>query len=232
MTASRGVGQGRPPTVFPGEKYGRLTVLGYAGSKNGQRWYRCVCEDGNIVVTPGSSLRKGKRKSCGCLKAEKFAEYARTSGVQFRHGLSRHPNYTLWQGLHRRCEDPENKSWEHYGARGIKVCERWTGRDGFPNFLADIGPSPQKGWHLHRIDSTRDYEPGNCVWLSPAEHNALHAPIPRVTWKLTAEIVRDCRYRVEQGLATITQLRVEFGVTDCTMRNAVNGKSWKHVEAA
>ena len=231
MTVSRGLGRGRPPATVPGDKYERLTVLEYAGSKNGVRMYRCICECGNIVVTPGTSLRSGHRKSCGCLKAEKCGEHARTSGMQFRHGLSRHPNYTLWQGIHRRCEDPENKSWGRYGGRGIKVCERWTGRDGFPNFLADVGPSPQKGWHLHRIDSDRDYEPGNCQWLSPAEHNAVHALTRTACKKLTAEIVRECRRRVQLGLATIAELRVEYGVTDCTMRNAVSGRTWKYVAA-
>jgi hypothetical protein len=231
MTKSRGIGRGGAHATVPGDKYERLTVLEFAGVVRGQRMYRCVCECGKTVVTPGTILRQGKRKSCGCLKAEKVGEHARTSGMQFRHGLSRHPNYTLWQGIRRRCEDPRNKSWRRYGGRGIRVCERWTGRDGFPNFLADMGPQPQRGWHLHRIDGNGDYEPGNCQWLSPADHNAVHAPAPRVTWKLTAEIVRECRARYQRGLATIPQLRVEYGVTDATMRNAVNGRAWKHVTA-
>lgn len=174
MTASRGIGRGRPPSVKPGDAYGLLTVLEYAGSKNGYRTYRCECACGAVVVAPGASLRSGHRKSCGCLKARKVAEHCRTSGMQFRHGLSHHPNYTLWQGVRRRCEDPANKSYARYGGRGIKVCARWTGRDGFPNFLADMGPSPAPYWHLHRLDTDGDYEPGNCIWLSPAEHNYLH----------------------------------------------------------
>jgi hypothetical protein len=94
--------------------------------------------------------------------------------MQYRHGLSRHRNYTLWQGMHRRCEDPENKSYARYGGLGIKVCVRWTGRNGFPNFLEDMGSSPAPYWHLHRLDTGGDYEPGNCIWIAPAEHNTLH----------------------------------------------------------
>jgi hypothetical protein len=230
MTRSKGVGQGRPPSVSPGEKYGRLTVVECAGSVKGNRTYRCDCECGRIVVVTGKALRAGHTKSCGCYKSDVKAEWARTSGWQSRHGLSRHPNYTLWQGVHRRCEDPGNKSYQHYGAKGIKVCERWTGRDGFTNFLADMGPSPRRGWHLHRIDPDRDYEPGNCEWLSPAEHNAVHAKIRRaVGMKLTPEIVRECRARFQKGLASIRELRIEFGVADATMRHAVKGVTWKHV---
>lgn len=230
MTASRDVGRGRPPAVLPGERYGRLTVIEYAGSANGSRTYRCACDCGREIIAVGSSVRKGHTKSCGCYKSDVKSEWARTSGWQFRHGLSRHPNYTLWQGIHRRCEDPENKSWTRYGGRGIAVCERWSGRHGFPNFLADVGPSPQRGWHLHRVDSDRGYEPGNCQWLSPAEHNAIHVATRRTAgMRLTAEIVRECRSRFQEGAATIRDLRLEFGVTDATMRSAVKGISWKHV---
>lgn len=95
-------------------------------------------------------------------------------GPKETHGLSRHPNYTLWQGMHRRCEDPRTRSWPYYGGRGIAVCERWSGGDGFPNFLANMGPQPGPLWHLHRIDRYRGYEPENCIWMSPDEHNALH----------------------------------------------------------
>jgi hypothetical protein len=179
MTTSRGVGRGRPPATEAGDRYARLTVLNYAGSDRGERWYSCVCACGRRVTVRGAALRAGHTKSCGCLKSETSAQQARKMGAQDTHGLSRHPGYTLWQGMHRRCEDPLNKSWRHYGARGITVCERWSGPDGFPAFLADMGPQPGPRWHLHRMDRDRGYEPGNCEWLSPAEHGALHAALRR-----------------------------------------------------
>lgn len=60
-----------------GNRYGRLTVLrpyGNAGT-NGKAWL-CRCDCGMEVAVPGSRLRSGITRSCGCLRAMSFDERA------------------------------------------------------------------------------------------------------------------------------------------------------------
>lgn len=98
-----------------------------------------------------------------------------------KHGLSHTRTYKSWQGMNHRCHVPSDVAWRYYGARGVKVCDRWRaepygGEAGaFERFLADMGERPA-GRTLDRIDSSGDYEPGNCRWATPLEQTRNRRP--------------------------------------------------------
>jgi hypothetical protein len=58
--------------------------------------------------------------------------------------------------------NPKDHLYQHYGARGVTICDAW--RDDFPAFVKAIGPDPGSKYQVGRIDNDRSYEPGNVRW--------------------------------------------------------------------
>lgn len=85
-----------------------------------------------------------------------------------------------WSSMVTRCTNPNRSFWARYGGRGIKISDRWLGKDGFRNFLQDMGPRPI-GTTLDRIDTDGDYEPSNRRWATHVQQASTTSRAHRVT---------------------------------------------------
>ena len=80
--------------------------------------------------------------------------------------------YATFRGMHNRCEQRSHTSYMNYGGRGIKVCDEWSGKDGFFNFKKwAIDNGWTKGLSLDRKDNNKNYEAENCRFVARSEQN-------------------------------------------------------------
>ena len=80
-----------------------------------------------------------------------------------RHGLSKHKLYNIWYMMIDRCTNEKHLNYPYYGARGIKVCDRWHN---VANFIEDMFFTYKEGLSIDRINPYGNYEPNNCRWES------------------------------------------------------------------
>ena len=169
----------KPRIDLTGKRFHHLTVIeeaqGYH-SKCGhhrRRWL-CRCDCGNYTVVNQQSLYRKDHPttSCGCTSEfwKKRPPRVRTEPDGKRERL-----YTIWTSMKNRCYVKTNNEYQHYGGRGIKICDEWrTSYATFRKWALDNGydSNAQRGkCTIDRINHDDDYCPTNCRWVDMVEQN-------------------------------------------------------------
>jgi hypothetical protein len=137
-----------------GTTQGGSLVLGYAGMLGQFSAWLCRCSCGNRFIATAARLNK-LRVRCGSCKRTYSASDSRL--------------HRIWRAIISRCHNPNDTSYARYGARRIKVCQRW--QESFEQFAKDVGTPSNDQALLVRVNDSKGYSPGNCRWATRGELN-------------------------------------------------------------
>lgn len=133
------------------------------------------------------------------------------------HQMTRTRFYRTWASMLRRCDSPSQDSYKFYGARGIRVCGRWST---FTNFMDDMLASyeahvavhGEKQTTLDRRNANKDYSPENCAWATQNEQARSRRTTRLITFKGETKSMPDWAEQVGLTYDTV-KLRLRRGWT-------------------
>jgi hypothetical protein len=91
----------------------------------------------------------------------------------YTHRRSDNVLYKRWHHMVHVTNNSASAEWQLYGARGIGMYKPWShlggrGFDAYRDWVMDnLGPMPHPGAIIRRINSTKDFRPGNLEWSTP-----------------------------------------------------------------
>jgi hypothetical protein len=135
----------------------------WAVHKQASHWL-CLCKCGVWKVVSANRLRSQQRptNSCGCLARDVTTARSTIHG-EGRRGR-RTPEYEVYKGLRKRCNNKHCQDYPDYGGRGIEC--RFTS---YQEFLGEVGRRPSSTHKIDRINNDGHYEIGNVKWSTDIE---------------------------------------------------------------
>ena len=100
-------------------------------------------------------IKSGNTRSCGCQNGGRV------------HGLANSQFYNTWKNMDKRCNNPKNKDYKNYGARGISI--EFIDYKDFIDWALQNGYD--EGLEIDRKNNDGNYSKDNCRFVSRSINN-------------------------------------------------------------
>ena len=205
-----------------------------SGPRSGHHpWMRCHCTLTGLFI--GDEMQKKACTTCGIIKplSEYYKKPIARDGVTTscklclcsrvkKRNEQLPPEYGVWRNMRRRCNNPRDEHYKWWGARGIKVCERWNS---YSNFYDDMGSRPTPKHRLDRTNNDGNYEPSNCQWVTETQQQR-----NRRDTVLTMPKARLIRWYYGFGHIRVRDISIMFEVSDSVVHHVIRNETWKEDE--
>ena len=153
-------------------------------------------------------LPRGKRKCQDCLSSARLCPepgcHADLKGTSQRYCPAHPPlsarfaaEHGIWTQAKSRCRNPNHVEYPRYGGRGLGMCEHL---ETFEGFLHKIGPRPDRGLSLDRLNNAKGYLCAAC-----------NGGIPQIAWRTAQQQSVNRRTRSMTGYIGVSLKRHRSG---------------------
>lgn len=186
-----------------GKKFNKLLVLNKVDSKYNGSYWLCRCDCGKEKVILGKHLRKGRIKSCGCLRKElpHLFKYAKN-----------HPRYNGFKEISKTfiCKFETGAKWRNIKF-DVSMEYLWSiflkqNRKCALTGVTLILPKNNKDFKennynasIDRIDSSKNYEEGNIQWVTK-EVNRMKWDLPQEKFIEICKLVANYKGETSNGV--------------------------------
>jgi len=131
------------------------------------------------------ALFKNRDKVCTCESRKGKAQIKWSNDTRDR-------ILNILRGMIYRCNSENCPAFRLYGARGIKVCDKWINdKESFYKWALENGYKDELT--IERIDCNKGYSPDNCTWI-PRKEQSLNL---RTRW--TPEVKESIKVMLDKG---------------------------------
>ncbi len=128
----------------------------------------------------------------------------------------------IWQDIKTRCYNDKSKPYKYYGYLGIKMCQDWHDRCKFIEWALNNGY--EDNLTIDRIDSTKNYSPDNCMWVTQSENTRNMAK----SYKGGRPTSVKCKcIELDMIFDSVKEASTFTGIARGTISDALNCRSWQ-----